>query len=182
MKERDGQAVRRLNADDVYLLGWDGSLATREEDAKFIESGSLQADVIEMSDLNVKVLDKDGAVVTGMITIKGAKYQAPNPCLEVNGPYRFVDTFARRDGEWRLVASAAVKVMNPTLATPSPTGRVVPSPTTSPAAKAPPTVRPSPLVRPSPAVRPSPIVRPSPKPPVTRPSPARVAPAATPNP
>jgi hypothetical protein len=161
MKERDGKAVRRVDADDVYLLSWDGSVATKEEDAKFIESGSISADKIEMSDLKVKVLDKDAAVVTGMITIGGAKYKAPNKCLDVNGPYRFVDTFARRDGEWKLVASGSVKIMGS------------PSPEASPAMKA----SPSPTMSAAPVVRASPAAKPSPR---ARPSPAKVAPAASP--
>src|SRR5258708_3934281 len=44
IKQRDGKAVRRVDADDVYLLSWDGSVSKKEDDAKFIESGALTAD------------------------------------------------------------------------------------------------------------------------------------------
>lgn len=156
MKARDGAAVRRVDADDAHLLSWDGTLFTREEDAKFIESGAIVPESMQMTDLKVKVLDKDAAVVTGMITIKGAK--SPDKNVDINGQYRFVDTFARRDGQWKLVASASVKLPPTTLATPSP------SPKASPAAAV------------SPAVKASPAARP----PVVRPSPVKVAPVATP--
>ena len=143
MKERDGQAVRRLNADDAHLLSWDGSVATKDDDAKFIESGAISADSIEMMDLKVKVLDKDAAVATGIINIKGGKYKAPDKTIDVSGQYRFVDTFARRNNEWKLVASASVKVLNP-----APSASPTPKP--SPAAKASPTTKSSPTVKPSP--------------------------------
>ena len=150
MKERDGKAVRRVDADDVYLLSWDGSVATKEEDAKFIETGSISADTIEMSDLKVKVLDKDAAVVTGMITIGGAKYKAPNKCL--------VDTFARRDGEWKLVASGSVKIMGAPSPEASPAMKASPSPTMSAAPKASPVAKP-PVAKPSPRAKPSPAMK-----------------------
>lgn len=159
MKEKDGQAVRRIDADDVHLLGWDGSIATKEEDAKFIESGNLTADSVVMSDLKVKVLGKDTAVVTGSISISGGKSKTQGTTVDVSGQYRFVDTFVRRDGEWKVVASSSVKVMAPASSTPSPAAKASPSPTAAPAAM------PSPATRPSPAVRPSPI---------------KVAPAASP--
>lgn len=174
MKERDGQAVRRVDADDAYLLGFDGSMATKEEDAKFIESGNLSTDSVEMGDLKVKVLDKDAAVVTGTITIKGGKIKAQNKILDVSGQYRFVDTFARQNSEWKLVASSSVKVLAPAAPTASPTPKALPTPAASPAAGVAPVPKPSPVVRPSP-------VRPLPRPtPVVRPSPVRVAPAPTP--
>jgi ketosteroid isomerase-like protein len=159
MRERDGAAVRRVEADDVHLLSWDGSLSPKEEDAKFIESGAISADSVEMSDLKVKVLDKDAAVVTGMIIIKGGKYKAPDKTIDVSGQYRFVDTFARRDREWKLVAAASVRVLNPVSPSASPTPKA--SPDASPAMKAAPVPKPSPAAKTSPAPKSSPTVKPS---------------------
>ena len=179
MKERDGQAVRRVDADDVYLLSWDGSVATKEEDAKAIESGNMSADSIEINDVKVKVLDKDAAVVTGTITIKGGKYKAADKTADVSGQYRWIDTFARRDGEWKLVASASVKVLAPVTPAASPAPKGSPSPTASPATKlpAPVTTKPSPPVKASPTTRPTPLTKPSP---VMKTVPPAVKPAATP--
>jgi ketosteroid isomerase-like protein len=149
IKERDGQAVRRVDADDVHLLSWDGSITTKEEDAKFIESGAFTLDSMQMNELKVKVLDKAAAVVTGLMVITNGKIKAPNQTVDVSGQYRFVDTFARQNNEWKLVASSSVKVANP-VALPSPT------PKESPSAA----IKPTPGVKPSPANRATP--RPSP--------------------
>ena len=166
MKERDAQAVRRIDADDAYLLGWDGSVATKDEDAKFIESGALAANSMEMGDLQVRVLDKDVAVVTGAITIKGGSNKAQNKTVELSGQYRFVDTFARRNGQWQLIATASVKVQVP--------AATAPTPKTSPAAAA------SPVMKPSPATNASPRPKPSPPRPAASPAKTAVSPIKTP--
>jgi len=158
IKERDGQAVRRVDADDVHLLSWDGSVSNKEDDAKFIESGALTADLIQMNDLKVKVLDKDAAVVTGIMDIKNGKIKGPDRTIDVSGQYRLVDTFARRNNEWKLVASSLVKVANPAAASASPTPKA--SPSASPAIKAPPSVKPTPAARVTPHVKSTPAVKP----------------------
>jgi ketosteroid isomerase-like protein len=158
IKERDGQAVRRVDADDVHLLSWDGSVSGKDEDAKFIESGAITADSIEISDLKVTVLDKDAAVVTGIMDIKGGKYKGQDRTVDVGGQYRFVDTFARRNNEWKLIASASVKVLNPASPSASPTPKV--SPSASPVMKATPVTKPSPAAKASPATKSAPATKP----------------------
>ena len=158
IKERDGQAVRRVDADDVHLLSWDGSVSNKEDDAKFIESGALTADLIQMNDLKVKVLDKDAAVVTGIMDIKNGKIKGPDRTIDVSGQYRLVDTFARRNNEWKLVASSLVKVVNPAAPSASPTPKA--SPSASPAIKATPSVKPTPAARATPKVKSTPAVEP----------------------
>ncbi len=44
IKERDGAAVRRVEADDIVIIYPDGGTGNKEQDAKDIESGSLTAD------------------------------------------------------------------------------------------------------------------------------------------
>lgn len=158
IKERDGQAVRRVDADDVHLLSWDGSVSNKEEDAKFIESGAITADSITVNDLKVRILDKDAAVVTGLLDIKGGKYKAQEKSIDVSGQYRFVDTFARQNKEWRLIASSSVKVMNPGSPSASPTPKS--SPSATPAMKATPGAKPTPATKATPAMKPSPAVKP----------------------
>jgi ketosteroid isomerase-like protein len=158
IKERDGQAVRRVDADDVHLLSWDGSITTKEEDAKFIESGAFTLDSMQMNELKVKVLDKDAAVVTGLMVITKGKIKAPNQTVDVSGQYRFVDTFARQNNEWKLVASSSVKVANP-VALPSATPKESPSVTAGPAMKPTPIAKPSPITKATPAVKSSPAVK-----------------------
>ena len=161
LKERDAAAVGKVEADDYMAVVPDGSVSTRDQDIKDMEAGNLSADSWEIADLKVTVLDANAAVASGRSVIKGGKYKASDgKSMDISGEYRFVDTFARRNNEWKLVASAAVKVMNPTpAASPakaSPTPKASPAVTTaSPAAKASPAAaKPSPTVRPKAAASP----------------------------
>lgn len=139
LKEKDVAAVRKVEADDYVGIVPDGSVSTKEQDIKDMEAGNLSADTWEVAELKVQVLGNDAAVVTGRSIVKGGKYKMPDgKSMDISGEYRFADTFARRAGEWKLVASAAVKVMNPgPAASPTPTPRGTPAMTTAtPAMKA----------------------------------------------
>ncbi|HEU4479722.1 MAG TPA: DUF4440 domain-containing protein [Pyrinomonadaceae bacterium] len=140
IKEKDLAAIGRVEADDIVIVYPDGSLGSKNRDLQDIATGNLTADEIEMSDLKVKVLDSDAAVVTGQTEMKNAKYKTPDGKLQdISGRYRFVDTFARRNGEWKLVAGMSTKITATAtsasaVASPTPATRV--SPTTSPAVRA----------------------------------------------
>jgi len=158
IRERDVEAVRRLEADDILLVYWDGSVGSKEQDIKDIGAGNLSADSITMSETKVSVLDKDAAVVSGLITITGGKFKTENRMVDVSGNYRFIDTFARRDGQWKLVGSSSVKAPAGAAASASPKASPAatrsPAPKASPAAKAAPTKRPGPPAPPKPAITP----------------------------
>jgi hypothetical protein len=80
----------------------------------------------------VKVVDANAAVVTGRGFIKNGKYKGPEGRIQILKPdYRFTDVFARRNGQWQVVASHASTILNPQ-PTPSPTVSVSPSPSPSP--------------------------------------------------
>ena len=150
LKEHDVEAMRRVEADDIVEVLPDGSTTTKAQDLTDLQAGNLTADSWEIAELNVTVLDSDAAFVNGRSVIKGGKVKAPDgKSYDISGEYRFVDTFARRDGQWKLVASASVKVQKPTAA---------PSPKASPAAS------PTPAMKASPAMKPSPSTKPVPKP------------------
>lgn len=165
LKERDGEAIRRVEADDIIEVIPDGSTTTKAQDIADIQAGSISADSWEVAEAKVTVLDNDAAVVTGRTVIKGGKAKSPDGrSMDISGEYRFVDTFARRDGQWKLVATAIVKIQQPAAASPKP----LPSPSASapmkasPAAKAsPPTTKPSPVVKPSPAMKVAPAMSPA---------------------
>jgi ketosteroid isomerase-like protein len=149
MREKDAAAVRRVEADDVVIIYPDGSVGNKEQDVKDVESGAFTAESMEIVDLKVNVLDKDAAVVSGRTIVRNGKFKMPSgQTIDISGEYRFVDTFARRNGEWKLVAGAGVPVRQVSTT-------ASPSPTASPTAKASPTVRPSPSPRASPAVSPT---------------------------
>ena len=71
LKERDGAAVRKLEADDIMILSPDGSDGTKDGDIQDIEAGQMAADPQEISDVTVNVLDNDSAVVRSRTTVKG---------------------------------------------------------------------------------------------------------------
>ena len=160
LKEKDVEAVRRVEAEDVMVVYPDGKIGTREQDINDIQSGALTADSWEVSDLKVMVIDNDAAVASGRNTVKGGKYKgADGKVNDISGQYRFVDTFARRNGQWKLVASAGAPVREP-VADGSPAMKASPAASGSPMAKASPSVSPTPRVTPTP--RPSPTGTPRP--------------------
>ena len=161
IKEHDGAAVRRLEADDIVIIYPDGNVGTKEQDAKDIEAGTLTADSWEISEIKVNVLDKDSAVVTLRNTVKNGKVKSPSGnSLDISGQYISQDTFTRRNGQWQLVAAVSVKILAPAAAA-SPTPKASPSPGASPAMKATPSPKASPKATPraTPAARPSPAMK-----------------------
>src|SRR6266850_3502111 len=165
MKEHDTSAVKRNEADDAVFVYPDGSSGDKTQDVKDMESGALSADSWEIADLKVNVLDNDSAVVSGRNIVKGGKYKMPDgKTQDISGEYRWIDTFARRNGQWQLVAGASTPVMKGPAGKPTPTPSVSPSPATkaTPATKASPTTKPSPVMKPSPAMKPSPGMKAAP--------------------
>ena len=151
LKEHDVEAVRKVEADDYVGVLPDGSVATKAQDLKDMEAGNLTADTWEVADLKVQVLDNDAAVVSGRSIVKGGKVRMTpdGKWMDISGEYRFIDTFARRNGEWKLVASAAAKVMNPgPAASPTPTPKTTPAVTAAtPATKATPLTHSTPAMK-----------------------------------
>lgn len=149
LKERDLANVKAVEAEDVVLVYPDGALGSKAMDVADFERGALSADSWEVADLKVNVLDNNAAVVSGRSIVKGGKYKAADgKSMDISGEYRWVDTFARRDGKWQLVASAGARIMNPAPAA-SPAAKASPAMTTaSPAMKASPA-----MAKPSPATK-----------------------------
>ena len=142
LKEKDAAAVRRIEADDAVLVYPDGSLGGKEQDVKDIEAGNISYDEWNVSEINVKVLDADAAVVSLFIDVKNGKYKLANgQSTDISGRYRSVDTFVRRNGQWQVVGSVAVPVKGPAgSASPTPAASASPksSPRPSPTRRSPP--------------------------------------------
>jgi len=144
IKEHDAAAVRRFEADDAVFVYPDGSLGGKDQDIKDIESGALSADSWEVSEVTVKVLDKDSVIATVRSVVKGGKYKTPDgKTQDISGEYRSVDTFVRRNEQWQLIGSATVPVPK----TASPTAMSSPTPRASPSMKPSPTAKPSPAMK-----------------------------------
>jgi ketosteroid isomerase-like protein len=130
LKERDGAAVRKMEADDIMVISPDGSDGTKEGDIKDIESGQMSGDPQEISDVIVNVLDNDSAVVRSRTRVKGDNYVlSDGKCQTIVHEFRTIDTFARRNGQWQIVASATVPVRN---TAPAPTPSSTPGASASP--------------------------------------------------
>ena len=143
VKEHDAAAVRRFEADDAVFVYPDGSLGGKDQDIKDIGSGALSADSWEVSEVAIKVLDKDSAIATVRSVVKGGKYKTPDgKTNDMSGEYRSVDTFVRRNEQWQLISYAMVQVRGPSSAAMS-----------SPTPKASPSMKPSPTAKTSPAMK-----------------------------
>jgi hypothetical protein len=111
LKEKDTEAVDRVEADDIVVVYRDGTVGSKAQDISDIKSGNLSADSWEVTDMKVNVLNKDAAVVSGRSIIKGGKYKTPDgKTIDASGEIRWIDTFARRNGVWKLVASISTPV------------------------------------------------------------------------
>ena len=183
IKERDGATVRKIEADDIVIIYPDGTLGTKEEDAKSIEAGYFTFDSWDTLEVKVNVLSKDYAVAQLRYNVKNGIIKVPDGrSATVSGQYLSLDTFARRNGQWQFVGLSSVQVKVPVAATsPTPgaspassTGAAQPRPSSSP--------RSSPAIRPSPSPRSSPVTRstPAPRPSAPRPTPPRVTSSPTP--
>jgi hypothetical protein len=152
IRERDAAGLRRLEADDIILIYFNGTRGTKEIDVKDIEAGNLTFDAWDISELQVKPIDNDAAVATLLITVKNGKYKmAENRSQDISGHYRALDTFARRNGQWQVVASSLVKLSpeaeRELAATASASPKTSPGATASPATKLSPAPKASPTRR-----------------------------------
>jgi ketosteroid isomerase-like protein len=111
-KSHNAEAVRRVVADDAVIVYPDGSVATKADEVRTIESGAITADAFEMVDPKVTVINADSAFVSGRSVIKNGKYKDANTkkTIDISGEYRFLDVYSRRDGKWQAVASQATPI------------------------------------------------------------------------
>jgi ketosteroid isomerase-like protein len=154
IRERDAAALRRLHADDVLIVYPDGNLGNKEQDVKDTEAGLMTFDAWDISDMKVNVIDADTAAATFLITVTNGKIKSADgkSTQNISGKYRVIDTFARRNGQWQLVASG-VTPLSPAAAA---AASASPSPKGSPATASSPATRPSPAPKASPTRRPPP--------------------------
>lgn len=111
-KTHNSEAVRRLVADDAVIVYPDGTLATKADEVRTIESGAITADAFEMVDPKVTVVNADSAFITGRSVIRNGKYKdaTTKKTIDISGEYRFLDVYSRRDGKWQAVASQATRI------------------------------------------------------------------------
>lgn len=112
-KTHSSEAVKRILSDSAVIVYPDGSTATKADEVKTIESGSITAESYEILDPKVTVIDADSAFITGRGVIKNGKNVVPGQKkpIDISGEYRFLDVYAKRDGKWQVVASQATKIL-----------------------------------------------------------------------
>lgn len=151
IREKDGAALRRLEADDLMSVYPDGNAGNKEQDIKDIEAGLMTFDSWDISNMKVNVINSDTAAATFLITVVNGKIKSPDgkATQNISGKYRVIDTFVRRNGQWQLVASG-ITPLSPAAAAAAASASPSPGATASPATKASPAQKASPTRRPPP--------------------------------
>ena len=115
----DVEAIKRIVADDAVLVYPDGSTGTKADEVHIAETKAITGSGWELLDPKVTVLSADSAFITGRSRVKTGQYKDANmkKPIDISGEYRFLDLYARRNGNWQVIASQATKVV---AATPTP--------------------------------------------------------------
>ena len=100
--QRDAQTLVRILADDYTLGGTGDSLIKKEEYVAGLDNPEFRTTSAIVDELRVRVYD-NAAVVTGRTVYRG---WSKNGGKYVHR-FRFTDTFIRRDGAWKCVATHA---------------------------------------------------------------------------
>lgn len=99
--------VGAFMAEDWTEITSDGHILTKTEDLAELEGGGYKATLLELSELQVRLLG-DAAVVTG-VTNEKSSYRG----RDTGGRTRWMDVFVRKDGRWLCVASQVTRVAGP---------------------------------------------------------------------
>jgi len=97
MVENDAQAIGRYMADDWVIVGSDGRVGDKAGFLALVRSGALSHDVMESSDLEVRMYGETAIVLARGVS--GGQFQG-KPFRELE---RSSSVFVRMAGEWRCV-------------------------------------------------------------------------------
>ena len=100
----DADGIAAIGSDDCTFVMPSGELVPLKQLISDMKAGNLTYASMNVDDLKVHVYG-DAAVVFGLETEK-SKYKSE----DTSGQYRFADTWIKKDGKWRCVASANSKV------------------------------------------------------------------------
>ena len=111
-KNKDAATVRRILADDIVLTYPDGTTGTKNDEVQLAENGAFTADSWEMLDAKVTVIDENAAFISGRTVVKNGKLKDPKTqqTVDISGEYRFLDVYAKRNGQWQAVASQVTPI------------------------------------------------------------------------
>ena len=100
--QRDAQTLMRTLADDYTLSGTDDFLIDKDEYLAGLDNPEFRTTSAMVDDLRIRVYG-DAAVVTGRAVYRGWSKKGGKYVHR----FRFTDTFIRRDGAWKCVATHA---------------------------------------------------------------------------
>jgi len=102
--KRDVAALGRILADDLTIIDPEGTIVTKAQALANLKSGEDAFTSAVADEMKVRVYG-DAAVVLGRNTVK-EQYKGK----DLSGPYRFTDTWIKKDGRWQCVATAGSKI------------------------------------------------------------------------
>jgi ketosteroid isomerase-like protein len=114
--EKDAATLDRILADDWIGIDFEGTVLTKPQALKDINSGSASLESTVLSDMKVRIYGNT-AIVTGTDTEK-SEYHGKDS----SGKYLWTDVFVFRNGRWQAVSSQSTKLQSTRLAAPGPFG------------------------------------------------------------
>jgi len=96
--------IEAAEADELVITNPDGSTSNKAEDVAGYKSGKTKVTSAVVSDMEAIVIGDTGVVV-GRMDFKGM-YQGQN----YDGAFRFTDTYVKRDGHWKQLATHATEI------------------------------------------------------------------------
>ncbi len=104
MLKHDATALDAILDDSLVETGPAGTVSNKAMDLADLKAGEPKLELFSLADMKVHVYG-NAAVVTGRFTLKGT-YKGE----DMSGTGRFTDTFVKRNGKWRCVASQATMI------------------------------------------------------------------------
>jgi hypothetical protein len=100
----DAAALQELIADDYVLVGSDGARQNKSELVAFWTADDFDPAPVIVTE-PVEHIWRDGAALGGTVTLSWAESGVP-----ISVTIRYVDLWALRDGEWRVVYGQSARV------------------------------------------------------------------------
>jgi len=93
-------------ADDYVSVSSAGKVLNKRDLLEQLKNDTNVYDNTTVTDLNVHVVRPDFAIITGLTQEKGKGKDGK----KFNHSFRFTDTWAKRDGQWRCTNAQVVRV------------------------------------------------------------------------
>jgi ketosteroid isomerase-like protein len=101
----DTAFLKTAEAEDWTLAYSDGTIMTKAQDIKELGDKTFVCKSASMSDVKVKMLGDNYAYVTGVVKMTAA-YKGN----DINGDYRGIDVFEKKDNKWQALYSQITKI------------------------------------------------------------------------